>query len=161
MDQNEIPHDPRHLGVPSGAYKMISEPMISLAQTVHLSCVRISTKPPHLGVPSGASKTISEPMVCLAQTVHLVFYQIVFDLSINQLWAYYRSLGLLQPLHIPKSSWLDISMDFIEVLPKSKGYSIINVVVDWITKPAYFVPLSSTEFCYSPFILNKSILEFS
>ena len=43
MDQNEIPHDPRHLGVPSGATKMISEPMACSAQTVHLSCVKIST----------------------------------------------------------------------------------------------------------------------
>ena len=38
MDQNEIPHDPCHLGVPSGASKMISETMIYLAQTVLLSC---------------------------------------------------------------------------------------------------------------------------
>jgi hypothetical protein len=38
MDRNEIRHDPRHLGVPSDASKMISEPMVRLAQTVHLSC---------------------------------------------------------------------------------------------------------------------------
>jgi hypothetical protein len=43
IDRNEIPHDPRHLGVPSGASKTISEPMVYLAQIVHLSCVKIST----------------------------------------------------------------------------------------------------------------------
>ena len=43
MDQNELPLDPRHLGVLSGASKMISEPMVRLLQTVHLSCVYIST----------------------------------------------------------------------------------------------------------------------
>ena len=43
IDQNEIAHDPRHLGVPSGESKMISEPMVRLAQTAHLSCVKIST----------------------------------------------------------------------------------------------------------------------
>jgi hypothetical protein len=43
MDQNEIPHDPRHLGVPSGASKMISKAMVRLAQTVHLSYIKIST----------------------------------------------------------------------------------------------------------------------
>jgi hypothetical protein len=43
MDPNGIPHDPRHLGVPSGASKMISEPVVHLAQTIHLSCVKIST----------------------------------------------------------------------------------------------------------------------
>ena len=28
--QNEIPHDPHHLGVPSGVSKTISEPMVRL-----------------------------------------------------------------------------------------------------------------------------------
>jgi len=39
---NEIPHDPRHLGVPSGVSKPISKLMVRLAQTMHLSCVKIS-----------------------------------------------------------------------------------------------------------------------
>jgi hypothetical protein len=30
---------PHHLGVPSGASKMISEPMVRLTQTKHLSCI--------------------------------------------------------------------------------------------------------------------------
>jgi hypothetical protein len=34
---------PTRLGLPSGAFKTISEPIIRLAQTVHLSCVKIST----------------------------------------------------------------------------------------------------------------------
>jgi hypothetical protein len=38
MDQNEILHDPRHLVVPSGASKMISETVVRLAETLHLSC---------------------------------------------------------------------------------------------------------------------------
>ena len=80
MDRNEIPHDPRQLGVPSGASKTISEPMVHSAQTVHLSCVKISTMPKqaelsletrHLVLPLGASKTISKPMARLAQIVHL------------------------------------------------------------------------------------------
>ena len=32
---DEISHDPRHLGIPSGASKAISEPMVRLTQTVH------------------------------------------------------------------------------------------------------------------------------
>jgi hypothetical protein len=43
MDQNKIPHDPRHLGVPSDVSKTISEPMVRSAQTMHLSCFKIST----------------------------------------------------------------------------------------------------------------------
>ena len=81
LSLNEIPHDPRHLGVPSGASRRISEPMVRSVQTVHLSCVKITLSlngpkdlpldPRHLGVPSGAFKTISKPLVHYAQTIHL------------------------------------------------------------------------------------------
>jgi hypothetical protein len=40
---NEIPHDPRHQGVASRASKMISKLMVRSVQTVHLSCVKITT----------------------------------------------------------------------------------------------------------------------
>jgi hypothetical protein len=74
----EFPHDPRHLGVPSGASKMISMPMVCSTQIVHLSYFKISTiskrtelslEPRHLGVPLGASKMFPKTMVCLSQTV--------------------------------------------------------------------------------------------
>jgi hypothetical protein len=38
MDRNEHRLEPRHLGVPSGASKMISEPMACLTQSEHISC---------------------------------------------------------------------------------------------------------------------------
>ena len=44
-DRNELSVEPRHLVVPSGASKIIPEPMVCLAQTMHLSCVEISTMP--------------------------------------------------------------------------------------------------------------------
>jgi hypothetical protein len=43
MDQNELPLEPHHLGVPSGASKMINVPMVRLVETVHLSWVKINT----------------------------------------------------------------------------------------------------------------------
>jgi hypothetical protein len=75
MERSEIPQDLGHLEVPLGESKMISEPMVCVTQTVHLSYVKISTiskwtelshEPRRLGVPFGVPKSISELMVYLS-----------------------------------------------------------------------------------------------
>jgi hypothetical protein len=43
MDRIELPHEPRHLGVPPVVSKTIYEPLEYLAQTVHRSSVKITT----------------------------------------------------------------------------------------------------------------------
>ncbi|KAL4016339.1 hypothetical protein IC575_023987 [Cucumis melo] len=53
--------------------------------------------------------------------------------------------GLLQPLSVPGWKWESVSMDFITGLPKTlRGYTVIWVVVDRLTKSAHFVPGKST-----------------
>ena len=52
--------------------------------------------------------------------------------------------GLLQPLSVPQWKWEDISMDFIDALPRSKrGNTAIWVIVDRLTKVAHFLPVKS------------------
>ncbi|XP_071939911.1 uncharacterized protein [Coffea arabica] len=51
--------------------------------------------------------------------------------------------GLLQPLEIPEWKWEHITMDFVTGLPRSqKGFDAIWVIIDRLTKSAYFLPVS-------------------
>ena len=52
--------------------------------------------------------------------------------------------GLLKQLLIPEQPWNSISMDFIEQLLKSSGYTTILVVVDRLMKQAIFIPTHNT-----------------
>jgi hypothetical protein len=53
--------------------------------------------------------------------------------------------GLLQPIKVPEWKWKEIGMDFIVGLPHTRdGYDSIWVIVDRLTKVAYFIPVKTT-----------------
>ena len=56
-----------------------------------------------------------------------------------------RPAGLLQPMKIPKWEWEEVGMDFIVSLPRTqKGYDLIWVIVDRLTKVAHFIHVKTT-----------------
>ncbi|GJR74170.1 putative reverse transcriptase domain-containing protein [Tanacetum coccineum] len=54
--------------------------------------------------------------------------------------------GLLQQLEIPVWKWERITMDFMSGLPRTpRGYDMIWVIVDRLTKSAHFLPMKKTD----------------
>src|SRR5882672_7495309 len=56
----------------------------------------------------------------------------------------HKPYGLLKQLLIPEKPWNSISMDFIEKLPSSSGYTLILVIVDHLSKQSLFIPTHDT-----------------
>src|SRR5882724_1814044 len=56
----------------------------------------------------------------------------------------HKPYGLLKQLPIPEKPWNSISMDFIEKLPPSSGYTSILVIVDHLSKQSLFIPTHDT-----------------
>ncbi|XP_074283614.1 uncharacterized protein LOC141608153 [Silene latifolia] len=63
----------------------------------------------------------------------------------------------LQPLPIPNALWTEVSMDFIDGLPKSMGNDSILVVVDRLSKSTHFIPLKHP---YSAAIVAQAYFDF-
>ena len=57
---------------------------------------------------------------------------------------HHKPYGLLWQLPVPLRPWNSISMDFIEHLLTSKGFTSILVVVDCFTKQSTFIPTYDT-----------------
>ena len=58
--------------------------------------------------------------------------------------THHKPYGILQQLPIPEKPWNSLSMDFIEHLPLSAGFTSILVIVDRFSKLAIFIPTYDT-----------------
>src|SRR6266481_4555622 len=56
----------------------------------------------------------------------------------------HKPYGLLKQLLVPDLPWNSISMDFIEKLPPSSGYTSILVIVDRLSKQSLFILMHNT-----------------
>ena len=56
----------------------------------------------------------------------------------------HRPYGMLKQLPVPNQPWNSISMDFIEQLPSSSGFTTILVIVDRLSKQVIFIPTHDT-----------------
>ena len=55
-------------------------------------------------------------------------------------YVHHRPYGFLRQLPVPERPWDSISMDFIEKLPLSHGFTSILVIVDRLSKMGLFIP---------------------
>nr|GEW38074.1 reverse transcriptase domain-containing protein [Tanacetum cinerariifolium] len=84
----------------------------------------------------GIKKLIMDEAYTSRYSVHLGADKMYYDLRDLYWWP-----GLLQQPEIPEWKWEKITMDLVTKLPKSiSGHDAIWVVVDRLTKSAYFLP---------------------
>jgi len=54
-----------------------------------------------------------------------------------------QPFGTLIPNKVPNRPWEIISTDLITQLPELNGYNAICVIIDRLTKRAYFIPINN------------------
>jgi len=96
----------------------------------------------HHDTPQGGYSGYEKTLQRLKRIVYWRGQQYIRDCDTCQRSKYENltPAGLMQPLSVPRQVWEEVTMDFIDCLPKSLGKSGIWVVVDRLTKFAHSFP---------------------
>lgn len=97
----------------------------------------------HLGI-ANTIELIKREFFCSGLAGFVAHFIKTCDLCNRSKARRHLPYGLLQPLPIPNHPWSSVSVDFVGPLPPSKGFDLILVVVDRMTKMAHFMPCVST-----------------
>jgi hypothetical protein len=140
MVQNKILHDPHHLGVPLGTSKMISEPLVRSAQTMHLSCVKICTISNKLNQASTWASSPRSTIGCVQ----------------NDFWAY----GMFSTNHAPTLNrhYLRMGQNVIPRGPRHLGLpsGASKMISELVVRSAQNVPYLASRLALSPNELNQT-----
>ena len=80
----------------------------------------------------------------MVQTVHSFAVISKSEISWSRPIDHPLTLQTLKQLPIPEKPWNSISMNFIEKLPPSSGYTSILVIIDFLSKQSLFIPTHDT-----------------
>ncbi|XP_061344583.1 uncharacterized protein LOC133290508 [Gastrolobium bilobum] len=147
VGRNNLVADALSRGYEEGGLNvMVSQPIFSILEEVK----RQNSKDPYLLqhhqkwlTNPGADKNLSVKDGILFHNNRRDVKEFVSKCGVCQQVKYEASKpgGLLQPLPIPEGIFEDLTMDFIVGLPPSNGYTTILVIVDRLSKFAYFSKL--------------------
>ncbi|TYK13744.1 pol protein [Cucumis melo var. makuwa] len=147
----EILYHPGNANVVADALMSVGAVTMQLAQlmvqpTLRQKIIDAQSHDPYLAEKRGLAEVGQAVEFSISSDGGLLFERRLCVPSDSEVKAPRQKLaGLLQPLSVPKWKWENVSMDFITGLPRTlRGFTVIWVVVDRLTKSAYFIPGKST-----------------
>ncbi|KAL4023074.1 hypothetical protein IC575_016822 [Cucumis melo] len=118
---------------------------LTVQPTLRQRIIGAQSNDPYLVEKRGLAEARQADGFSISSDGGLVFERRLYAWCVSRLRHQGRNQRLLQSLSIPEWKWENVPMDFITGLPRTlRGFTVIWVVVDRLTKSAHFVPCKST-----------------